>query len=173
MTDYESEKRLSQMALVLTAVKAKIASLSAELEKNQKIQDKLEIEDIPELMLELEMKKFTLTDGTEFELLDDLKCGITEANRPEAHKWLRKMKLGGVIRTLLNQNYGPEEAAEALKNAERISELTGRPVALTESVHPGTLKALLKEQRKKGTKIPEKLFGLFPFSRAKVTPPKG
>lgn len=171
MTD-DSMKRLSSLASTLRETKGKIVKLNEILSDLQKLEASIEFEDMPELMKELDMKEFTLTDGTKIEVKDDLACGITQENRDPAHKWLRDNNFGGIIKTLVTQQYGPGELEKALKNAEAITELTGHPAAVAESIHAGTLKAFLKEQRAKGTKIPAKLFGLFPFSRAKVTPPK-
>lgn len=169
----DAMKRLSSMAGQLRTIKGQIEGLQEQLSKAQKIESRIELEDMPELMRELDMKHFELSDGTEFDLVDDIKCGITEENRDGAHGWLRKNNFGGIIKTFLSQQYGVGEHVEAAKNAEAILKLTGRAAEIVESVHAGTLKAFLKEQRKKGTKIPTKLFGLFPFSKAKVTPPKG
>jgi hypothetical protein len=169
----DNMKRLSSLARTLLSTKAKIAKLTADLEALAAQETRIEAEDIPELMRELEMKNFTLKDGTKIEVTEDIQCGITVANRPAAHAWLRKNKLGGVIKIVVAQQYTVGESATALSNAAQIKKLTGHDTSLIESVHAGTLKALLKEQRAKGTKIPTALFGLFPFSKAKVIPPKG
>lgn len=165
--------RLSSLASTLRDTKAKIANLEEQLKEHKKNESRIETEDMPELMKELDMKSFTLSDGTKIEVVEDLMCGITEENRDDAHAWLRKNKFGGIIKTLITQQYGAGEIEEATKNAEAIKKLTGRAAMVLESIHANTLKAFLKEQRAKGTKIPAKLFGLFPFSKAKVTPPKG
>lgn len=165
--------RLSSLASTLRDTKAKIANLEEQLKEHKKNESRIETEDMPELMKELDMKSFTLSDGTKIEVVEDLMCGITAENRDDAHAWLRKNKFGGIIKTLITQQYGAGEIEEATKNAEAIKKLTGRAAMVLESIHAGTLKAFLKEQRAKGTKIPAKLFGLFPFSKAKVTPPKG
>jgi hypothetical protein len=165
-------KRLTTMATQLIAIKARIADLDEELKKARAVEGKLELEDMPELMKELEMQSFSLKDGTHISVDEDLKCNITEANRAAAHEWLRANQHGGVIRTMLAVAYAAGETELAVKNSVAISKLTGRETAVTETVHAGTLKSLLKELRKKGKKIPADLFGLFPFSRAKVTPPK-
>ncbi len=120
-------KRLTEMAGLLRDCKSQINDLSLKLAQLQKNESRIELEDIPELMRELDMKNFTLTDGTKIEVIEDLKCGISEERKDAAHAWLRDNKFGGII----------------------------------------------KEQRAKGTKIPAILFGLFPFSKAKVIPPKG
>lgn len=169
----DAMKSLAAMAKRLAAVKKNIADLEEKLAKERKAESDIELDGIPELMKELEMKDFTLKDGTKIEVVDDLKCGITEDNRYEAHKWLVDGGFGGIIKTIVAQQYGAGEHAKATEDAEKISKLTGRAAQVIENVHASTLKAFLKEQRAKGTKIPEKLFGLFPFSKAKVTPPKG
>lgn len=168
----DAMKRLSAMAKVLGSTKAKIAKLQLDLAALSANESRIETEDLPELMRELEMKSFKLKDGTEIEVVEDLKCGITVENRDGAHAWLRDNNFGGIIKTTLAQTYGVGEHDVAEKNAAAILKLTGRAAEVVESVHAGTLKSFLKEQRKKGTKIPTKLFGLFPFSKAKVTPPK-
>lgn len=173
MSDSDAMKRLSEMASVLRDTKDKIAKIETILADLKKNESRIETEDMPELMKELDMKSFTLSDGTKIEVVDDLMCGITAENRDAAHAWLRENRFAGIIKTLVTQQYGAGEIEEATKNAEAIKTLTGRAAMVLESIHAGTLKAFLKEQRAKGTKIPAKLFGLFPFSKAKVIPPKG
>jgi hypothetical protein len=169
----DAMKRLSEMARILLSTKDEIAKTEERLAELRREELRLESEDMPELMRELEMKDFTLQGGTKIEVIEDIRCGISEANRPAAHAWLRKNKLGGVIKILVAQQYSAGEETLAAKNASEIKKITGHSTSLTETVHAGTLKALLKEQRAKGVKIPETLFGLFPFSKAKVIPPKG
>ncbi len=165
--------RLSEMAGVLLDCKSQISALEEKLNKLRKNESRIETEDMPDLMRELEMKSFVLSDGTKIEVINDLMCGITAENRDAAHDWLRANNYGGIIKTVVSQQYNAGELEEATKNANAISELTGRKAMVLESIHAGTLKAFLKERRAKGTKIPEKLFGIFPFSKAKVVPPKG
>lgn len=165
--------RMTEMARMLADCKADIAATSEQLALLKQHEAKLEMEDMPELMRELEIKSFTLKDGTKISLVDDLLCGITEANRNEAHTWLRENKFGGIIKTVVSQRYDAGDIELAIQNAAAITALTGREAAVTENIHASTLKAFLKEQRAKGTKIPAILFGLFPFSKAKVAPPKG
>lgn len=173
MNDSDAMKRLSEMASVLRDTKGKIAKIETILADLKKSESRIETEDMPELMKELDMKSFTLSDGTKIDVVEDLMCGISAENRDDAHGWLRTNNFGGIIKTIVSQQYGAGELEEATKNAAAIKKLTGRPATLLESIHAGTLKAFLKEQRAKGTKIPAKLFGLFPFSKAKVIPPKG
>jgi hypothetical protein len=172
-SDNDSMMRLSSLATTLRETKSQIADLEAKLKEHKKNESRIETEDMPELMKELDMKSFTLSDGTKIEVNEDLLCGITEENRDSAHSWLRQNNFGGIIKTNIIQQYGAGEIEEATKNVALIRKLTGRTAVVLESVHAQTLKAFLKEQRTKGTKIPAKLFGLFPFSKAKVTPPKG
>jgi hypothetical protein len=168
----DAMKRLAVMAAQLRTIKERVADLEEKLKAARVVEGKLELEDMPELMKELELKNFELQDGTHISVDEDLKCNITEANRSAAHAWLRSNKHGGVIRTTVAVNYAAGETKLAIENSKAIAKITGRETAVVETVHAGTLKSLLKELRRKGKKIPADLFGLFPFSRAKVTPPK-
>lgn len=164
--------RLRKMADVLKEYQARTLAAADALSKAQAAQSKIELEDMPELMTELGMKEFTLDDGFKIKIESDLKCGITADNKEAAHNWLKDRNFGGLIKVKLEQEYdkGEIEAAEA--NAVKILELTGKVAVVNETIHAGTLKAFLKEQREKGANLPADLFGIHPFNKAKITPPK-
>jgi hypothetical protein len=176
MTEDDNKiRRMTEMAKILGQAQAKVDKLTADLEKAEKDLQRIEREDMPELMHELEMTKFTLKDGTEIEVVEDFNCGISEANKPAAHDWMRKHNFGGLIKTTLAVDFGRDEDEAALKLAGKIRKLTNHPVIQKEGVHHQTLKAFIREQREKGTNLPEKIFGLNVFSKAVVTikQPKG
>ena len=171
-TSSDALARMSEMGAVLALAQNKIAIIADQLAAAQKEAERIEREDLPQLMKELKLAKFTLEDGSEIELLEDLKCGISEANRPEAHDWVRAKGDGGIIKTVLAQEYGRGEEELAATIAEKLRKLSKHDVNVKESIHPSTLKSYINEQRAKGINIPEKLFGIHITSRAKLTPPK-
>lgn len=177
----DSMTRMMSLATTLLDTKTKIADLKTKLGDLETLERSIEQEDLPTLMKELgggknPMTKFELADGTKIEVIDDITCGISDANRPEAHQWLRDNNFAGIIKTVLMQSYSASEIDEATANATKIEEATGRAAHVIETIHAQTLKAFLKEQRRKTgkgrVKLPTKLFGIYPFSKAKVTPPK-
>jgi len=50
--------------------------------------------------------------------------------------------------------------------------VTGRAPDMEEGVHHSTLKSFVIEQREKGAELPLDLFGIHPYNRAKLAPPK-
>jgi hypothetical protein len=137
-------------------------------------------EDLPELMRELTLTELKLEDGTEVEVRDEVDCGITETNREKAHEWLREHGFGGLIKAAISVYFGTGEEElmeETLEVLKAHLEDTDKLPEVLEAVHPGTLKAFIKERRAAAAEAPNDvpptdLFGIFPYSVAKVKPPK-
>lgn len=169
----ELVKLASQQAAALERANANAAVAKADLGRTLR-------EDLPELMRELTLTELKLEDGTEVEVRDEVDCGITEANREKAHEWLREHKFGGLIKAAISVyfNTGEEEfMKETLAAIEEQLEDTDKVPEVIEAVHPATLKAFIKERRAAATEAPDdvpptELFGIFPYSVAKVKPPK-
>ena len=98
---------------------------------------------------------------------------ISEAKRADAHAWLRAHNFGGLIKTMVAVPFGCGEEAEARALAARIREQEHHDATVNETVHPMTLKAFVREQVEAGKPLPFDLFGVFPFTRAKLKMPKG
>ena len=163
--------RVTALAGLLVNTAARIAAIEAELAAAQADYLRVEREDLPELMREVGLTKLTLTDGTEVTLTEEVTAAITEDRRPAAHAWLREHNFGGLIKTLLTVPFGRGEEDEARRMAERIAE--EHECSLDEKVHPMTLKAFVREQVEGGKPLPFDLFGVHPFSRAKIKMAKG
>lgn len=165
-------ERITAMAEVMREYGRRVDKAKDELAQAQADYNRIELDDLPDLMRELKLKRIELEDGFEVAVEEDVKCGITEARRDDAHDWLRANSFGGLIKTQVTQDFERGENELAQKVANEISDLTGRPALVKESVHAGTLKSFVKEQRAKGANLPLDLFGIHPFNRAKLTPPK-
>lgn len=164
-----SLKRLSAMAEALQAAKNRVAIIQAQLAKAEAEVTGIESGEMPLLMQELKMKNFELEDGTTVELTEDLKCGITEANKPAAFEWVRKNGWGGIIKTHLTQEFGKGEEKAAKAAAAALTKLTKRKVALKSNIHHSTLKAFIKERLAAGTNISFDLFGIFLSKKVVMT----
>ena len=62
-------------------------------------------------------------------------------------------------------------AAVAAAVAAALAKRAARPVEVAERVHPARLLSFVKERLEKGEAIPFDLFGIHPFSRAKLKAP--
>lgn len=167
--------RITALARLLVQQQAEVARVELELGAAKAALARTETEDLPELMKELGLLDIKLLDGSKVEVKQEVQCGISEARRPEAHKWLTDHKFGGLIKTAILLEYDSDERALAVKAAQKIAKALNRDVEVKEQVHPATLKSFIKEQLAlgaEGSKPPADLFGIFPFNKAKVTAPK-
>lgn len=160
-------KRVIQLATLLVVQRALVEKLTKELTEEKEMLTRIETEDLPELMREIGMKSVTLEDGSSVEVVDEVSCAITEERRARAHAWLVENGFGGLIKTEVVVTFGSGEHDNAQALAE---ELRGEDLdpALVERVHPATLKSFVKEQMEKGVTIPFDLFGIHPYSKAKL-----
>lgn len=165
-------KRISELSQTLVAVQVKEALAEEELKRLQAERKRIETEDLPELMREYSLKSIELEDGSKVEVKEDVQCGITAANKEAAHQWLKDKGFGGLIKTDVTVEFGRDEQEAAERVADNIRKITNHPVIMDESIHWQTLKAFINEQREKGVDVPADLFSIFPFSKAKLTPPK-
>lgn len=125
-------------------------------------------EDLPELMREFGLSSIRLSSGETVTVNEDVSAAIPVAMRERAFKWLEEHGFGGLIKTELTLNYARDERERALADAATIAELTGRVPAMNETVHVQTLRAFIREQMEAGRTVPFDLFGVHPYSEAKI-----
>lgn len=126
---------------------------------------------LPNAMAEVGMSEFKLENGTVVNVKQEVYASIPKDNVGPAFAWLRTNNLDGVIKNVISVQFGKGEDADAIKAAEALAEQGFRPEQV-QTVHPMTLKALLKEQMEKGVDVPLKDFGAHVVNRAKVEIPK-
>jgi len=161
--------QITKLAEMLRAADAEVAVLTADLQAAKEDVRRLQEDDLPELMRELGLSEIKLADGASIKVVDEVDCNISEDRRVRAHEWLSANGFGGIIKSAITVEFGRDEHDEALAAAQKIQAATGRDAMLKEGVHPQTLKAFVKEQMATGVAIPQELFGLRPYSKAKLT----
>lgn len=125
---------------------------------------------LPAAMDEIGIKETTLSNGVKIKINQDVMASITEANRPLAHEWLEKHKLGTLIKRKIEILFGREDVAWAKKFLKDCAKRT-KPLNLKtkEWVEPQTLKAQVRRMREDAVDnkqnpdeaIPKDLFGVF------------
>lgn len=155
-------QRVKELAKLMIAQRKVVEDIEAQLAQAKRDLAKIETEDLPELMREVELKSVTTDAGEVIEIVDEVSCGITEEKRFAAHKWLLDNGFGGLIKTEVVAKFGKGDYEKAMEAAQQIGGI------VTESVHAQTLKAFVKEQMAKGTLPPQDLFGIYPYSKAKL-----
>jgi hypothetical protein len=162
--------RITLLAETMVHAAAHVESLKAQLDAAKAYHRRIEQEDLPELMREIGLAEFTMTDGTKIQVTDDVECGISEERRAAAHEWLARNGFGGLIKTEVVVAFPRDAHEEAQRVADDLAqELEGIATPqVQERVHPATLKAFIKEQLAAGKPVPFDLFGVHPFSKAKL-----
>jgi hypothetical protein len=158
---------LTVLAQDLIAAIDDVAKKENELKAAKKKADTLSQITIPSCMDELGMSEVTLDTGQRIIVKDEVYVSIPKKNKEKAFAWLIKNNFGGLIKSEVKTLYGAGERENA---ALLIKELNGRGLdaIFEEKIHPGTLKAFIKEQIKKGKRVPLKLFGAQPVTIAKI-----
>lgn len=158
--------RVIELAELMVELRGRVDRMQSELDAATEELRRIEQEDLPELMREVGMQSVTLRDGTVIDVVDEVSCGITEANRAAAHAWLVENGFAGLIKTDVVVGFGRGEHDAAVACAEAVGG------TLQERVHPSTLKAFVKEQMAAGRAIPFDLFSVHPYSKARMKAPK-
>ncbi len=144
---------------------------TAALEAKQKKLDSVRYTQIPNLLERFGMLSFKLTNGAEITVKKELRCGISEANRPAAHKWLEDTGNGGIIKTEVKVPFAKGQEDDAKRLRHILGEY-GWSYTNKSDVHHSTLKAFVKRQLEAGVPIPTDLFSIFEQKVAAVTKPK-
>ena len=166
-------KRAIAVGELLLEQMAVVDDLEAKLKTAKDAVKKTTEDTLPELMKELGLKNFSLESGWGMTLEEKVQCGITEARREAAHRWLIDNGYGGLIKTevVVPFDRGDQEQAtalvETLRNDQHLADVNVR-----EAVNAATLKSWVRERMEAGTALPLDLFGVFSYNIVKVTPPK-
>lgn len=140
---------------ILEQAVAKEAELKELDEKAKNISQTL----LPDLLLSFGLSELKLRSGRTIAVVDDVFVSLTKAKRAEAFAYLREHGMGGVIKS---------ELVVAESERQKLMD-AAVPFQAEESVHPQTLKALVKEQLAvPNNTFPKELFGVFQSSRAIV-----
>ena len=126
---------------------------------------KVSSEELPDLMFELGLKKFTLTDGSVVEIKPFYSISIPKADKhPEEHaaamKWLRANGHEGIIKNEISVPFGKGEEKKANEllvfiNSKKLD------FERSDTVHASTLKVWAKSLVEEKHKPPPAVFGLF------------
>lgn len=161
--------RIEQLSRLMITQEAEVAKLTESIEKAKAELSRTKREDLPELMRELGLAQIKLSTGETITIRDDVAARIPEEKRAAAFDWLTEHGFDGIIKTSITVNYGRGETKQAVADAEEIQRLTKHLASLEENVHPQTLRAFIRERMEAGEVVPFDLFGVHPYSEAKIT----
>lgn len=164
--------RIAALSQLLIDQSTECEALEARLADAKAAKLRTEREDLPELLREHGLEQVKLQNGGVVSIKDEVTASIPAARRGEAYRWLTERGYDGIIKTELAVLFGRDEAAEATRMAEEIAATYHRPAVCEQTIHAQTLKSFVKERIAAGEPIPFDLFGVHPYSVAKVVLPK-
>lgn len=158
-------KSVAGIARAIAAKETAIEELEAQLKQTKKDLLKLTDEDLPGLLQEMGLAKFSLEDGSEVAIKPTYGASIKVDNRESAYQWLRDNGYDDIIKNSVVCSFGRGEDDAALEFSRLAAEKGYAPENKTE-IHPQTLKAWVKERVETGEEFPMELFGAYVGQRA-------
>ncbi len=141
-------------------------------------------QDLPELMQELNIKDFTLSNGAKVEIKDVIQASVpsqgsidrakTEDQRVELQmlqqqcfEWLRAQGAGDIIKSNVEVQFGRNEddACNAFADELRERQIYYKRAV---GVHPQTLNSFIKERMSEGKEVPMEMFRIYAGRRANI-----
>ena len=153
------------------------------LKQKKQALTKLAEQDLPDLMMELNIKDFTLSNGAKVEVNDIISGSVPAAGAIDRAKgddkvdlemrqencfdWLRANGAGDLIKSNVEVQFGRDED-DACNTF--IDELQDRHIYYkrAKAVHPGTLNSFIKERLSEGKEVPHDLFRIYTGRKAKI-----
>ena len=114
---------------------------------------KLTDEDLPNLIMELGVRDFTLDDGTKVEIKTTYGAHIKVDNRDEAFAWLKKAGHDDIIKNVTSCQFGRGEDNQAI-DFVKLAESQGFPSHKNETYTPARSKHLSESGSKRVTIFP-------------------
>ena len=163
----DSLKRLSAMGARLQELILERVEAEARLKGvDKRIRDLREFA-IPELMAEIGISEITLADGSKLTVGTDVRASIPKAQAEAAYEWLDANGYGDMVKNHVVVDAGKGDASELIEAIEA----SGHMARNDRSVHPMTLKKLIRDALAEGVDIPLDFFGAHVYQTTKVGKP--
>ena len=174
---------VADMASRMLNLQEEIIRSEEALKQKKQALTKLAEQDLPDLMMELNIKDFTLSNGAKVEVNDIISGSVPAAGAIDRAKgddrvnmeirqqhcfdWLRGNGAGDLIKNNVEVQFGRNEDGAC---DEFAVELNSRDINYKRSVgvHPSTLNSFIKERMSEGKEVPHDLFKIYTGRRAKI-----
>ena len=174
---------VADMASRMLNLQEEIIRSEEALKQKKQALTKLAEQDLPDLMQELNIKDFTLSNGAKVEVNDIISGSVPAAGAIDRAKgddkvdlemrqencfdWLRANGAGDLIKSNVEVQFGRDED-DACNTF--IDELQDRHIYYkrAKAVHPGTLNSFIKERLSEGKEVPHDLFRIYTGRKAKI-----
>jgi hypothetical protein len=166
-----TDVELGSISVLVTKLKQQndlIRRITERLVHEQKIADRIRFVELPEAMLAAKVNLFKTEDGSIVSVTDEVYASISKANEAAAFAWLNEHGFGDLVKSSLSLSFGRGQGDACERAIEVLKDNEFTDYSLKESVHTGSLKALVREQLAAGNEIPFDVFGVHIQKEAKV-----
>ena len=165
--DESGVSRMAKLARQQLQLQQRLEELEQESKEVARNLKQVQEEDIPNLMSELGVQSFKLTDGSEIKVQKYYAASIPKDRQAEAFDWLNNHGFGDLIKNQVATNFVRGQEQQAEQFAQECVD-RGMAVNTKKWVEPMTLKAFAREQVENGADLPSDLFGLYVGNKAKI-----
>lgn len=158
---------LHDQCKILEQTNKEIEELEKQVSEKKEYRMKLRDEVIPNLMEELNIKKWEFNDGTEISLSPFYGAKLSQERKQECFEWLRANGHGALIKNFITVDLGMKKDQVAQKVLDYLKSLNISS-EVKEDVHSQTLKAWFKGEIEEGRSVPSDLFQTYVTNRAKL-----
>ena len=175
---------VADMAQRMLEIENEINRLDELLKQKKQDLKMLAEQDLPDLMQELNIRDFTLSNGAKVSVKDVITASVPsqgaidrakdESQRAElairqqqCFEWLRDNKAGDLIKSNVEVQFGRDEDEACSAFAEELRE---RQIYYKRAVgvHPQTLNSFIKERMSEGKEVPMEMFRVYAGRRANI-----
>jgi hypothetical protein len=170
----------------MLTIERELEAMAEQMKAKSQRYAKIQLDLLPDVMLAIGMKKFTLSSGyvveigdfvrgtipttNQIEQADEFDRGILLDRRSKALAWLKERGAESLIKNQVIALFGKGQDDDAKKLFARIQG-EGFLVKCEEEINFQTLNSYLKEALKAGTVVPTDAFALFSGRKATIKPP--
>lgn len=168
LNQIEQKNDLSELVLEcnkLMSIESKLIKLKVEFGGHHTEYIKLSRETIPEMARRLGVTSTELSDGTTIKINTDLKCSLSKELRSEALEFLNENGQGGAIKKKVElSKLDDSDYSKAILTLEE----SNIGYSISETVHPATLKKIVKQLLDNSELENHSLFNVFEFQETIV-----
>lgn len=177
----------SRLAAEMSEIEKTIAGFEKQIADKTDRYNKIQLELLPDLLLSIGIKEFSLSSGEKIEIKDFVRGSVPTLNQIEkaeeidaeglrarrfkAIAWLREVGAESIIKNQVIAEFGKGQDEMAQKFFDAIT-AEGYKVKKEEDINFQTLNSLLKSKIEEGVTVPAEPFGLFVGKKAHLKPAK-
>ena len=154
-------KSLAKLAENLVVVEDAISQVEDQLAELKRQKRSLAEIEIPDIMNEVGLKEFKLTNGLKINVKSVFRGKITEENAEEAFKWLDEHGHGGIVKGEIRIPFRLDDNKLNISKIEEFARSLGYDADEKLNVHHMTLSAFIKDQLTSGHEVPRDLLGVW------------